>query len=29
MDSNGVMQTGWQTIDGKSYYFDYDGVWVK
>lgn len=25
MDSNGVMQTGWQTIDNKTYYFSETG----
>ena len=24
-DSNGVMQTGWQNIDGNIYYFHPDG----
>lgn len=26
LDSEGVMQTGWQEIDGERYYFDEEGV---
>ena len=26
LDSEGIMQTGWQEIDGERYYFDEEGV---
>ncbi len=28
IDENGVLKTGYQTINGKDYYFDYDGKMV-
>ena len=29
MDKTGAMQTGFQIIDGKKYYFDTDGKMLK
>ncbi|PWJ73974.1 UNVERIFIED_CONTAM: putative cell wall binding repeat protein [Murimonas intestini] len=29
MKSSGAMATGWVTVNGKQYYLNENGVWVK